>query len=193
MAILPHLPLGSQTPIPASVAFTADGITFDWTPGTLEAGYVGSLVQWSEIRDASTRTTPPELRLLDGRTCFVSAAQADELREALASAGIPHSKRPDVWSLLLERFLDSDWGPETKRREMLRAFDVSGSEARRIQIRFGPRMMKLAGLTWEWVHFGLADLIEAHATFRRRALSQAAYEKFRRQVDEVADRPVSAR
>lgn len=193
MPIAPTLEFGSQSPIPESVLFTTDGITFTWKAGTPEAGYIGPRLNWSEIRDASLNAAPPELRLHDGRTCFIPAPQRDDLRLALEAAGVPVTMRFDVWGLLLTRFLDSDWGPERKRRDVLAVHGIAGSEARRIQVRFGPRMIALAALTSEWGHFGMADLIEAHATFRRRPLSADAYQRFRRWADEVADRPRSTR
>ena len=181
-------------PVPDHLTSEAAGLRLSWRLQWAERSYVGSFIAWAQIRDGDPDATPPQLRLRDGRTVFISAVDREALRSALDMAAIPVRRRPDVWSDLLEPFLDTDYGvmrATVEKRLLASGLDRLEVQAIRQQVQ--SRMRALTALTFEWEYFGQADLI---STYPRRRLflswrSRASYQRFRRWSDAIADRPTA--
>lgn len=146
------------------VTFHAQGIAFVGYsyPGAsvTRAGFV----RWASVRDADPDAAPPELRLRTGETLAVPAPFREQLRSALSQAAVPTIRRTDVWALLLEPFLDTEFD-ETHTRSTcsrLNQCGVSEREIEEIRSRVGDAMTKYNTLHWDWVHLGLFDLLDAH-------------------------------
>jgi hypothetical protein len=74
-------------------------------------------------------------------------------------------ERVDVWSLILEPFLDTEFDEQHKQRTlvMLQNNEVSRELCDALRQEFGPAMYhyNFATFLWDWVHLGLYDLLSA--------------------------------
>jgi hypothetical protein len=184
---------------PIAIAVTAQpsGLCLHWARWSPERMYVGTFVRWRDVRDADPAMNPPELRLRDGRTVFVSAVYRVELARALAEAGVAIGPRRDAWGHLLAPFLDADYALTREQVEQdLRAWGFVDHEVDQIRRRLRRRMSVLTAQTWEWQHYGQADAVLAWMNSRiplRKALAWFTYRRFRRWTDLIADRPPALR
>ncbi|MEM8532620.1 MAG: hypothetical protein AAGF95_17380, partial [Chloroflexota bacterium] len=136
--------------------------------------YPDALVRWRAIREIVPSGTPPEIRTYQGEVLFVSALQKDVLIEVAQTHNIPLVQRVDVWSLILEPFLDTELDEQMKlfTQHKLAENGVSRVYCTQLRERFGPIMYvyNFDTLLWEWVHLGLYDLLCAHKMFRRHLI-----------------------
>jgi hypothetical protein len=110
---------------------------------------------------------PPAVRTREGESLFVSAEQARELAGFASRHGIPFVRRADIWSFILEEFLDTTFPPEQRERSLryLEQHGVSRAETQAMRELVGNRMLALTAVTWEWQHYGLYDVLEAMEPF----------------------------
>ncbi|HEX5541715.1 MAG TPA: hypothetical protein VFX60_09145 [Micromonospora sp.] len=175
----------NQTPFADKVRIDAGGVRLAWHRECPESRYCGRNIPWSRVWDADPGESPPQLRLVDGRTVFISAEYREELATAVSDAGVPVVERYDVWGDLLQPFLDTDydiWREECEQR--LRSWGFSDQETRRIRQRVRKRMLALTLATWEWISYGQSDLLLATCP-----TPDPSYRRFRAWTDVVADRP----
>jgi hypothetical protein len=148
---------GQQIRIPRNHLCRMRGATNTLAANTLAA---------TAIRDADPAATPPEIRTVSGETLFVPAEQRGQLERFCRANQIPIRTRADVWSDLLEPFLDSEFTPEDDAatlRRLLRA-GLTAAEVAGIRARVGPLMRAYNAIHWDGFHLGLADLLDAVAT-----------------------------
>ncbi|WAL64945.1 hypothetical protein ORV05_29075 [Amycolatopsis cynarae] len=147
------------------VSFAEDHILFlryDFPGATVHP--TGTLTA-RQIRDANWILSPPEIRTTLGETLFVPHAQQAQLEQFCLRNGIAGKQRLDIWSDLLEPFLDTEFGPEhvqaTDKR--LRQAGLSGEEVAGIRRRVTPLMhaYNFDSMLWEWVDLSLYDLLSA--------------------------------
>ena len=146
------------------IIFDKDGITFNSYPYPGASIYPSGMISYAEIRDVDPRTAPPELRLRTGETIFVPATSKEEFEAAIAAHNLPLAKRQDVWSLLLEPFLDTS-ATKKEKEDIFRELEevgISRNEAKKIRRKVGLKMFPYNAIHLEWVHLGLADLLEAY-------------------------------
>lgn len=110
---------------------------------------------------------PPAVRTLEGEYLFVPAEQARELADFASQYGIPFVRRNDVWSFILEEFLDTEFPPELQEGTLryLESNGVSRAETQAMRDLVGKRMLALTTMTWEWQHYGLYDVLSAMRPF----------------------------
>jgi len=110
---------------------------------------------------------PPAVRTREGEYLFVSGAQARELAGFASGHGIPFVRRADVWSFILEEFLDTESSPELREGTLryLEQQGVSRAETQAMRELVGKRMLALTAVTWEWQHYGLYDVLGAMKPF----------------------------
>lgn len=97
------------------VRFLAEGIAFDRYPYPGARVHPRGLVPWSAVLEVDPATSPPELRIA-GETLFVSAELREELARAAEAHGIPVVRRVDVWGMLLDPFLDTEFDEDDQER-----------------------------------------------------------------------------
>ena len=151
------------------------------------------LVRVDAIRDVDPDATPPEIRLSTGETLFVPAQQKDGLRAFAERHAIRVIRRPDLWALLLEPFLDTEFGAEHRERTLVRLEEqgIARAEALRIRRSVAPSMLAYNAAHWDWVHLGLADLLAARDGFiahLRSPLGGQSQRDFYGYAMEIADR-----
>ncbi|MEW5738053.1 MAG: hypothetical protein AB1938_03950 [Myxococcota bacterium] len=136
----------------------------------------------SQLEQVIVGWFPPAVRTRAGEYLFVHATRARELAEAAAQAGLAFVERLDLWSYILEEFLDTSFSEESQQRtlELLERNGVSRAEVAELRELVKEPMLRLTAATWEWVHYGLFDLL--------CAMEVKPGSAFAARVMEVADR-----
>nr|BFE57914.1 hypothetical protein GCM10020063_024400 [Dactylosporangium thailandense] len=139
---------------------------------------------WSAVDNAEPYAKPPELRLTDGRTIFIHHEHRAALAAGLATAGVTVMHRPDIWSYLLEPFLDNEYDEVTRTgcEERLRSYGLTNQDIRAIRHRVRLRMTAMTFLSWEWAGYGHVDVLEATAWL----MPASRYVSFRKWADTIA-------
>jgi hypothetical protein len=147
------------------VSFAADHIHFlryDFPGATVHP--TGFLTP-AQIRDADGKTVRPEIRTALGETLFIPRKQESELEEFCRRNDVAQRHRTDIWSDLLEPFLDTWFNPEDElaTEKRLCAAGLSQDEVAEIRQRIAPlmRAYNFDSMLWEWVNLGLFDLLNA--------------------------------
>lgn len=145
------------------VRFLAEGIAFDRYPYPGARVHPRGRVPWREVLEVDPKASPPEVRIA-GETLFVSAELRDELARASETHGVPVVRRVDVWGMLLDPFLDTEFDDDVQERTLatLEENGIARAEAEAIRKRVSWAMLHHNAMMWEWVHLGLWDLLEAH-------------------------------
>ena len=173
------------------VSFSADGVHFARYPYPGALVFPAGLVPWSEIRHVDPDATPPEIRTGSGEVLFVSAELREELRSAAAQHGVAVIGRVDVWGLLLEPFVDTEFGADHQAATIRELGEVGldASAVQRLRDRFEARMLAYNALHWDWTHLGQADLLDAHLRRfvpRRLAIAHRRFVRLYRESMEIA-------
>ena len=133
------------------------------------------------VRSVDPTTAPPEVVLHSGETLFVDAPQRSELEREVARGKLTVERRADVWGLVLEPFLDTEFDPEHHERTvaMLNEIGLPPPRVEELRARFSGPMLRYNSIMWDWIHLGLYDLLQAHVGARmlpwRRAEYRALY------------------
>jgi hypothetical protein len=147
------------------IIFTEDGLEFLSYPYPPSSVYPSGKILYREISEIDSDAAPPEIRTRR-EILFIPATLKEELRRAADAHGVPTVKRIDVWDLLLEPFLDTEFDEEHKERSLLMLEECGISREESIEIRrFVRRAMEAYNFTsmlWDWCHLGLADTLDAH-------------------------------
>ena len=107
---------------------------------------------------------PPVIVSTAGEALLISRTELDGLKALCAQHNIPFTKRYDVWSDLLDPFLDTEFSPEDQdanRQRLNERGHLTDVEIDAIRAEVEKKMLRLTGLTWEWQHYGLADVLSA--------------------------------
>jgi hypothetical protein len=123
-------------------------------------------VKYSDIVDVDPTATPPEVRVSGGEILFVPARDREKLESAAIEHGLRSVRRPDVWKLLLEPFVDTEYSAEHQAETLrrLEALGIARDESIEVRQRIGAVMTAYNAIHWDWVHLGLCDLLDAHLT-----------------------------
>ncbi len=141
------------------VRIEPDALVLDDYP--LPRGQRAPRVPAKELVEVEVGWFPPAVLTKEGEFLFVAAPQAQALHDFAQRHRIPFVRRLDVWSLLLEPFLDTGQAPEASERtlKVLEENEVPRKEAAQVREALKFRMLMLAAVTWEWVHFGMFDAL----------------------------------
>ena len=139
--------------------------------------------------------SPPTVRTHEGEYLFVPATHARELADFASQYTVPFLRRVDVWSLVLEEFLDTGFTPEQQEATLRRLEEtgVSRAETRAMRERVADRMLAFTAITWEWVHYGLYDVLSVmkSSTFFLDRSFPRFYEEAMRLAERGDTRPSS--
>jgi hypothetical protein len=180
---------------PITVSFERDSIRFLSYPYPPSSVYPSGKSPYFEIREFDSGATPPEVRTARGEILFIPAAMKEELRSAASGRGVPQVSRIDVWGLLLEPFLDTEFSPEHTKRTFgaLEESGISRDESEEIRAFVAAAMMayNFDSMLWDWCHLGLSDVLNALLgvlSGRRHKLAPKGYEEFYWRAMELAGR-----
>jgi len=106
---------------------------------------------------------PYALFLTDGDIVFLPRDQAQQVTQFAEATSLEFVDRTDVWSLLLDPFLDTEFSKEEQARSLatLKSCGLSADRVEDIRKRVDARMMRLTVLSWEWQYYGLYDVLGA--------------------------------
>ena len=104
----------------------------------------------------------PVIRIGD-ELLFVTYGERDELRMWALMNGVPVRVPFDVWSWLLEPFLDAEVDIEGADRRLQDEGGLDPIEIHAIRSRVGPAMLlyNFAQPLWDWVNLSHLDLLQA--------------------------------
>ena len=166
------------------------GVTWTGYPFREASVYPNGAIRWSEVRDFDGGGLPPEVRTKRGETLFIPGDNKALFSERATKAGVPEVIREDVWSHLLDPFLDTQHSPKWIENSCrrLRACAISDRRTERIRRLFGPMMLAYNSLLWEWCHFGLYDLLRAVSVGQGLAPSEVPQRRLYHWAMAIAER-----
>lgn len=148
-----------------SVIFTERGIKFEDYPYAPASVYPDGEILYEEIQEINSSGTPPEVWTKTGDILFVSATQKAELKAKAKENNIPDNNRIDVWDLILEPFLDTEFSEEEQERtiKLLEKQGIAREEVFRLREESEAVMIayNFDSMLWDWVHLGLSDVLDA--------------------------------
>lgn len=167
------------------VKFTERGIKFNDYPYAPACVYPDGEILFAEIQEINSSATPPEVWTKDGDILFIHAAQKEELKAKAIEQNIPDISRIDIWDLILEPFLDTEFGEKHKERtlRLLEEQDITREEVLRLRNDLEAVMIayNFDSMLWDWCHLGLSDVLDARMgklSGLRFKLSKKEFEEF---------------
>ncbi|MEW6732280.1 MAG: hypothetical protein AB1489_13205 [Acidobacteriota bacterium] len=147
-----------------SVEFLSDGIRFTDYPYPPASIYPTGIVKYLSIEEIVINAIPPEVRTSED-ILFVSASLREQLMTVAKEQGIALTNRQDVWGLILEPFLDTEFTAAQQQAtlELLEQNGIDRELSKRLRNRVAKAMWAYnfdSGL-WDWCHLGLSDLLSA--------------------------------
>ncbi len=132
----------------------------------------------AEICEVRTSRSPPEILLHSGEVLFVEAQEREQLAAFAQGHSIPDVQRSDIWELINEPYLDTEFTAEQQARtlELLAAEGFCEGEVEAIRHRVGPRMLRYNAILWDWVSLSHADVLWAFG-LRSRLLNVLFYSR----------------
>ena len=148
------------------VVFGPGYVDFKEYPYAPSKVYPNGRLRVVDIVEIGLSAAPPEIRTKAAEALFVSAEQRDALQNWASEYLIPCVTRVDVWDLLLEPFLDTEFSAADLLRTeaALAKCGIGEEECKSIRKRVEKAMMayNFDSMLWDWVHLGLPDLLDAH-------------------------------
>jgi hypothetical protein len=124
-------------------------------------------IQVSQITDIDLNAYPPTVRVGD-EVIFLSSQHKDNLRLFAYANQIPITERPDIWSWILEPFLDTEFTNDTNERvnHLLRRYGLDENAVTELRNEIKIQMLKynFDTMLWEWVNLGANDALSAMRT-----------------------------
>lgn len=149
----------------------------------------GSLVKIPANRITGLFSSPGEAAfILDSKeVIFLAPEQKEHLNAFAQRNGITSLNAPDIWGLLSEPFLDTEYTEADRLRDYqtLGKLGFSQAEVKKLRRKIFFTMHSLTFATWEWRFYSTDDLLRAYATINPFRFTK----KFYWQVMEVALRP----
>ena len=144
---------------------------------------------------STQNANPPEIRTLDGETLFVPAEQQADFLKAIADQSLNVVQRPDIWYLILEPFLDTEFTAEQSEQtiERLAEFGIPRSEVTRTRDEVEAAMLSYNSPIGDWLHLSLYDVLYAmRNTLTTKAIANrffpARYARFYQDAMQIAER-----
>ncbi|MBN1468061.1 MAG: hypothetical protein JW924_04995 [Fusobacteriaceae bacterium] len=127
--------------------------------------YPNGLVKYEEIFEFIENMCPPAIRTNSDEIIFINAELKSQLKEILVKKGIRIIKREDIWSFILEEFLDTEID-ENEKEYSYRILERNGITRKECDlIRENIRKMMMSynfeSCFWEWIYLGLYDVLSA--------------------------------
>lgn len=146
-----------------TITFLDDEVGFTGYPFVPATVYPSGYVPHNAIKEVVVTGSPPEIRTVEDEVLFVERSRMDELIQCARRANIPIVGRVDVWSLILDPFVDTQFTEEEKARSdrQLEECGIRRKECEGLRNRVAPAMTAYnfdSGL-WDWSHLGLYDLL----------------------------------
>lgn len=144
-----------------------DTIKFDHYPFKPSTAYSRKTIHATEIGDCDPAAWPPTIRVAND-LIFITAEKKEELKVFAERNRIKLVNRPDIWSWILEPFLDTEFTEEDSKRinVLLLQHGLPEEIVTSLRKRVSDQMMTYnfdTGL-WEWVNLNAWDVLKAMKT-----------------------------
>ena len=126
----------------------------------------GRIVRADALTEITVGWAPPCVRTLDGEFIFLPAQMVEPLARFGLTHDIPFLSRTDIWSMILDPFLDTTHDEDylEKAMSIMVGSGVSREAVWEMRKLVGTRMRILTYRTWEWVYYGLYDVLDQMRT-----------------------------
>ena len=147
------------------VRFGESEVEFRSYPFPAATVHPAGVIPVDAIDEVLPDAAPPEIRTVEKEVLFVPATEKDALLKFADRNGLSVVSRIDVWSLILQPFVDTEVADRELKRidDVLEKNGVSPKECVQLRTRVSRAMTAYnvdSGL-WDWVHLGLMDLFYA--------------------------------
>lgn len=126
--------------------------------------FKNAVVFSTEIKNIDVNAYPPTIRV-GNELIFISKKHKDKLILFSNFNQLPIVERNDIWSWILEPFLDTEYSDETDKMltEKLLKYGLVESEVFKIRQEIKVQMLKynFDTILWEWVYLGALDVLFA--------------------------------
>jgi len=160
-------------------------IHFDNYPFAPSIAFHKKTLAADEIVNIDLKGMPPTIRI-GNELIFVPATMNTELAEFAATNHIPVVDRKDIWSWLLEPFLDTEYDQKTHERlsGLLASYGLTEEKVVAIRDEVQIQMLKynFDTMLWDWCHLGAMDVLSA----MRTKYDAEQFADFYRRVMEIA-------
>ncbi len=114
-------------------------------------------------------TSPPSIVINNNEVIFLGYEDLDQLREFSERNSLEESERVDIWELLNQPFLDTEFSEEEKSQTLQRLRDngLTKYEIKTIRKRIG-RIMWLYTWSMEWAYLGQMDYLRLSFESKKR-------------------------
>ncbi|MCZ8023657.1 MAG: hypothetical protein O9294_18000 [Cytophagales bacterium] len=167
------------------VTIGQDTITFADYPFEPSKAFKQATFKQSDIDDIDATGHPPTIKVGD-ELLFVSAKQKDDLIKFVADNKIKTVDRIDIWSWILEPFLDTEFTVETDQRltNLLENYGLTVDKVKTLRAEVETQMLKynFDTMLWEWCELGVSDVLSA----MRTKYDKEQYREFYKRAMEIA-------
>jgi hypothetical protein len=167
------------------VTIGQDTITFTDYPFKPSIAFKQATFKPSDIDNIDPTGYPPTIKV-GNELLFVSAKQKDELIKFVADNNIKTVDRLDIWSWILEPFLDTEFTAETDQRltTLLEDYGLTADIVKSIRAEVETQMLKynFDTMLWEWGGLGVSDVLRA----MRTKYNKEQYREFYKRAMEIA-------
>jgi hypothetical protein len=167
------------------VTIGQDTITFTDYPSKPSIAFKQATFKPSDIDNIDPTGYPPTIKV-GNELLFVSAKQKDELIKFVADNNIKTVDRLDIWSWILEPFLDTEFTAETDQRltTLLEDYGLTADIVKSIRAEVETQMLKynFDTMLWEWGGLGVSDVLRA----MRTKYNKEQYREFYKRAMEIA-------
>ena len=150
---------------------TEDGFTFgryQFPFGAMKGRYT---LHFAEVDEIHLNTLPVTALVNGNELIFLIGLGKDSIREAAERNSIPITEPLDVWELIGEEFLDTEYDDEHKERTFLKLAQAGlpKEEVQGIRKRLRLRMLLWTYHSMEWIYCGQYDMLNVMGLLRARA------------------------
>jgi len=133
-----------------------------------------------EIDEIDIESHPPTIRIKD-ELIFLTAEKLSDLERFSTKNSIKTIHRPNIWSWVLEPFLDTEYTSETDQRifKLLNNYGLTAESVKSLRNEVEVQMLKynFDTLLWEWCILGALDVLRAMRTRYKKEQFKEFYER----------------
>jgi hypothetical protein len=167
------------------VTIGQDILTFTDYPFRPSIAFKQATFKPSDIDNIDPTGYPPTIKV-GNELLFVRAKQKDELKKFVADNNIKTVDRLDIWSWILEPFLDTEFTAETDQRltTLLEDYGLTADKVKSLRAEVETQMLKynFDTMLWEWCGLGVSDVLRA----MRTKYNKEQYREFYKRAMEIA-------
>jgi len=145
----------------------SDYLQIDGYPFQPSIAYKQTKIRKDIIDDVDIEFYPPTIRIKD-ELIFLTSERRDEIKKFAHRNDLKTVKRQDIWSWILEPFLDTEYTKETDKRltKLLNDYGLTNELVKSIRKEVKTQMLKynFDTMLWEWVALGAEDVLKAMRT-----------------------------